>query len=61
AHFRLETALAQTELAGSHAQSGIKVISDVERKVHWLIQELCLVLSKKDFGGAKGGCGLGVN
>jgi hypothetical protein len=50
-HFGLESAFHQTESGGGGPDSSIKMTGNVERKVHRLIEELRLALSKKDFGG----------
>jgi hypothetical protein len=49
AHFRVETTLDQTKFGRGRAQGGVEVGGDVERKVHPVIQELRLALSKKHF------------
>ena len=48
-HLRVETTLGQTELGGGGPEGGVEVGGDVERKVHQLIEELRLALSKKHF------------
>ena len=47
----LEAFFHPTEPAGGCPQGGIEVTRDVERKVHRLIEELRLALSKNDFCG----------